>query len=417
MSRFLSEALGESEPRFRQAIMALERRSGHPNQDIRLSARILQQLPAKIKALGLDPNDTTNEELYFALNHKLADQDSKLVKKLRTIAAQSVSAEANISDGLTSLATTLKLQPDCFALKSSVLKQQLGINPPKRMMKALHYRSIDSMLKLEPMPLILLAINNFESEAYVSSLYAKYKKFTPANFESRQLAIVNTKDRKWQNVLKDIKARTGLSMVTSYELAAVIMLPIDNEPLPGQTALMLTNLLSEITLIQAVSSYLRLHQVNSNFGTKLKDIVENEPYIDSSLLGHRVSWHTASHILTSSDVNQFAPHLTIEELTPVNLLSKLGYILEDFEYWVDSESLALVKQAEATSLNIRDVAYNLANGLSFNNRQLDHFKHSLINELMKLYISPEQVISSLTTNQQPKYEKVVADNQTQAVYL
>ena len=90
--------------------MAEERRSGHPNHDLRLSSKMYSSITSKIKQLGLDPNDTTARELYFSLNDKLVKDDTKLTKKLRTIAAQKVNAEANISDGLINVIKDLKLE-------------------------------------------------------------------------------------------------------------------------------------------------------------------------------------------------------------------------------------------------------------------------------------------------------------------
>ena len=59
MSQHLGELLGQNHPKFKQSIMALERRSGHPNNDIRLSSQIIQSTYQKIRELELDPRDTT----------------------------------------------------------------------------------------------------------------------------------------------------------------------------------------------------------------------------------------------------------------------------------------------------------------------------------------------------------------------
>ena len=98
MSRFLSDALASDTPKFRHDLAELERSNGHPNADLRLTSEVMQGLSGKIKALGLDPKDTTPEELYEVLNLKLKEDDQKLLKHLRSLAAKSVNAEANASD-------------------------------------------------------------------------------------------------------------------------------------------------------------------------------------------------------------------------------------------------------------------------------------------------------------------------------
>ncbi|MHB1864585.1 MAG: hypothetical protein ACYCPS_00245 [Candidatus Saccharimonadales bacterium] len=408
MSRFLSAALGANEAKFRHAVMALERRSGHPNHDIHLTSAIMQKVPLKLKELGLDPVDTTSEELYYALNRKLEEQDQVLVKEVRKHAASKINAEANIIDGLKDIVNSQVETQKCFAIKQSVIKAQLKQAPPKKVMKALKYRSIDSMLKLEPVPLMLLAVNTFESEAYITSFYTKYKKYSPSNFELRPLAIIIPKDKKWQRILQDIKDRTGLSVVSSYELASVILLPISNQPQIGICSLTLTSLLKEVSTVISASSYLKLHQVSPDFGHKLQSIVESEPSLDINILNHKLSWQSAQSILKANKGSVFAPHLSPDELEPANLLSRLGDIAKELAFWDGCDNLALVRSAKATSLNIMDVATNVANKLPFNDRQLDHLRHSLGQEIAKLYTSPTKVSESINGDS-------LASNQRQVV--
>jgi hypothetical protein len=415
LSRYLSEALGADEIKFRHALGALERRSGHPNHDIRLSSTVLQNVRLKLKQLGLDVEDTTAQELYYSLNHKLQIDDVKLTRKLRELAAQKVNAEANISDGLVELLKDLNLSQECLAIKPAVLKSQLKKIPPKKVMKALGYRSVDSMLKLEPMALLLLAINDFESEAYVSSFYAKYKKYSAANLELRKLQVIIPKDKKWRKVLLDVKKRTGLTVVSSYELASVVVLPVNNQPKSGYTTMLVSKLLSELSVILSVSSYLKLHQVSSDFGLKLMQIAEHEPYVEAKFLENQVSWKAAQHVLSASTHDLYSPHLSDDDLKPVNLVNKLSEVLDSFKFWEDSDFLALVKSAEATSLNVLDVATNLVNNLPFENRHLDHCRHALMQELMKLYVRPEQIIDS-AGDQLDDDQKVLADTKAQALY-
>ena len=78
MTRYLSLALGAQQPLFGQSIDALERASGRPAADIRLTSELAQRVRLKIIELGLDPDDTTGPELYAALQNKLRDDDAKL---------------------------------------------------------------------------------------------------------------------------------------------------------------------------------------------------------------------------------------------------------------------------------------------------------------------------------------------------
>jgi hypothetical protein len=405
MSRYLSDALATDQPQFRHDLAELEKAHGHPNSDLRLTSEVMSGLSDSVRDLGLDPADTTPQELYAALNLKLKTDDQKLLKHLRSLAAKSVNAEANAADGIALVVKELSSSTICFALKSSSLKKLLKLNPPKKSMKALNYRSLASLLKHEPAALTLLAINNFESSKYVDNLYSKFKNFRATDFESRPLSIYQPKSRKWQEVLAQVEARTHKQVISCYELGSLILMPVDNQATEGMLSAKLVLILNELSKVMSTSTYLKLHQVNSDFGKKLTQVAEHEPMVESSLMGQPLPWHLVHSVLSSlRDIKPGAdlPHLTDEDLNFSQMLDKLGDIIDDFRFWQSTSFLGLVKQGEATSLNILDVSINLCNKLSFDQRETKHFKYSLWQELMKRYIGPKILSDSLQTSFQPQ---------------
>src|SRR4051794_10224877 len=117
MTRFLSEALEAPEPFFRQGLRRLEAANGHPNTDIRFSSEVRQATYGKLKQLGLDPRDTTQKELFQALQERVKADDARLVKTLRRQAAQYVSAEGKVVDGMVHALKNMPGNHSCFALK------------------------------------------------------------------------------------------------------------------------------------------------------------------------------------------------------------------------------------------------------------------------------------------------------------
>ena len=157
MTRFLSEALQAAEPFFRHGLSRLEAANGHPAADIRLTSDILRRSRAKLMELGLDPDDTTLKELYQALQQRVKEDDRRLTRNLQIQAATHISAEADVVAGMVHVLQQLPDSRRSFALKTSVLKSLLRQNPPKRAMKQLGYRSLDSLLKHESPVLVLSA--------------------------------------------------------------------------------------------------------------------------------------------------------------------------------------------------------------------------------------------------------------------
>ncbi|MDR2336876.1 MAG: hypothetical protein LBE03_02110 [Candidatus Nomurabacteria bacterium] len=65
---FLAELLGENEPKFSVDLEYLAKKSLKPNVDLKLINELRKRSLLMLKQLGLDPHDTTLEELFMALN-------------------------------------------------------------------------------------------------------------------------------------------------------------------------------------------------------------------------------------------------------------------------------------------------------------------------------------------------------------
>lgn len=74
MSRFLRDLLDAKEPQFSFAMTKLERAAGKNGVDVRLIADIMASAHTLMRTIGLDPNDTTYQELRRALSARSADE-------------------------------------------------------------------------------------------------------------------------------------------------------------------------------------------------------------------------------------------------------------------------------------------------------------------------------------------------------
>jgi len=185
MTRILSELLGAREPAFRMGLHKLERASGCPSNDVRLTSEIIQHSKQKLHELGLDTHNTVGPELYVVLKEHLGADDERLRKALQA-ASQNQDIMASVAHAL----RTVPIPRSCFALKSVVVKKLFRKLPPKRAMKQLGYRSLDSMLKHEPVASLYAAAWLTESPAWCRSLTEQYKHLTASDFEVRDIAVV-----------------------------------------------------------------------------------------------------------------------------------------------------------------------------------------------------------------------------------
>lgn len=182
MSANLSKMLSKPEKEVAQFIAQMEDKYCYPSHDVRLVDEVGQTVKQKISTLGLDPNDTTSEELYHGLGAKF-DCDAALVDRALGINAS--------SDFDSRLARAIEItsraigEREAWALKPSVAKKLLRDQPPKKMARLLHYRSVESMLKREDIGQLYLLLPQIESKAYQNSL-AKVAAHLPSSDWSLQ---------------------------------------------------------------------------------------------------------------------------------------------------------------------------------------------------------------------------------------
>lgn len=73
MARFLQDLLDAKQPLFAVAMRNLEQATGHDGVDVRLVGDIITKAHIVMRTMGLDPSDTTPQELYSALQAHATD--------------------------------------------------------------------------------------------------------------------------------------------------------------------------------------------------------------------------------------------------------------------------------------------------------------------------------------------------------
>jgi hypothetical protein len=406
MTRFLSEALQAPEPFFRLALQRLEQANGQPKADIRFSTDVLHGSQLKLRQLGLDPHDTTAAELYHVLQERVKADDQRLNRKLRTAAATHVSAEADVVAGMVH---TLQGLPDsmrCFALKASSFKAIIKKHPPKRAMKQLGYRSVESFLKHESMAAALAAGWLADGNSWQQKLSESYKKLQPKDFENRNIAIVHPTSKRWQKLAQSVVAQNRHYVLSFKEAGALVLLPLPHHAPSGSTTASLSLALHELNEIRAASTFLKLCQVRNDFGKVVKTIAGEEPQLQSQLLDQPVPWHLIQRYyarLANTEAHEvIEPHIQLEDMSWHPVEDTLALIDSHFEFWKESAHLGLVDGRKAVSLNIVDAALNCCNQLPFERRIVHYFQRSLWHELLLRYFQHESVERTVMNELQPQ---------------
>ncbi len=216
MTHKIAHLLGEAGDKIGLEIEKLEAATGHTGHDAKLVGQHQHEVRVKIAELGLDPEDTTPQELYHALRARY----KRDAEQFQTDFGLHDDQDSQVR--LVELANNILHYHRQWALKPSAAKSLLQELPPLRTRKVMGYRSNDSMLKRADTAFIVAMARRLESSTWQTK-WAKAVKAAPAaNHEMTNLKIIMTADHE-------------LDSISSAKEAAAIIVPLreDFEPPQG----------------------------------------------------------------------------------------------------------------------------------------------------------------------------------------
>jgi hypothetical protein len=383
MSKKLSELLDEPEVVVESVIKKLEHISGWGSTDVRLLSEINNKIRSKLAELNLDPDDTTGPELYHALIAKFRCGDQEL----------------NLSSGqLIKKLSEAHKDFKVYSLKKSTAKEILRQHPPKKMMKLLNYRSIDSMLKKENIAGLYAALPYVESHRWLNVFWKDLAKVTPSDFETQKIEIVKVPVRL-------IDSSANKTSVTSSPLLGSVTIWSDS--LNSMELCM--NIAEAIHGLRTISARIKLSNVEADFGKSLVEILKNgsdHPFKISVL---PISWQTIFHHYGLRSLSEhtefFGPHLLHEDIKSHNSVNILAKISPVFEWWQGLEYAAKKTEEGVVSFNLSDIIANKTT--DFGQRNLSNFRNSLWHEFVSRYLNHPSVEQHFMQKLEPQTVPVI----------
>lgn len=410
MSRVLAELLGSSEPVFHLWLRGLEKHAGLPGEDIRLVAQVAAESRGKIVELGLDPADTTGKELYAALLSRLAQDELRVVRSLGAEFSDTGQIIKKVADYL----NTLEQQSEVLAVKPAVMKSVIKHLKPKQTMKLLGYRSLDSMIRHEPVPQLLAATFIVESDDWHEKRLAEYKKLRPSDFELRAVSFVVPSGKKWPALADSYTKKRHHNMLSVQEAGAVVMLPVQ-VALPAIAIASFCLAIQSLNDLRASSAYLKLHQVRPDFQEVMQSVMKQEVLGVAKLGESEVSWSVlhwfyGSKTHTSDHPEMFEPHVQPEDMYIHEVEEILTRLDPEVKFWEGTHMLGVIDRdtSEVVSMNMFDVAYNLVNYRRYPERALASMQSLLRRELIGRYLIHrslhDDAIEQFTEKLMPEFE-------------
>lgn len=390
MTRILSELLGVRHPGFQQGLQQLERASGRPSEDIRLTTEIMHGMQDRVRQLGMDPRDTTGRELYHALVQRVGE-DAAIFDGM--IGA---SAGRELTTSVQQYIDKLALPKEVFALRAVSAKRLLRKTPPKRVMKQLGYRSLESMLKHEQVQLIFAAAHLVESATWHKTIMAAYKKLGPSDFESRRLTVSAPQGIKWQKLATAYVAHAKQNILGLREFGAVILLPLPATVPQGAPLAMTLLTLQAANDISTASTYLKMHQVRPDFGTVVAEISRGEPLTKARIIdGSFLPWKTVHRYFArhaeAYNPALFEPHVHRDDLHWRSAEDTLAELHPRFDFWKGASHLAAVTKHGTVSLNMADVLLSFCNRIPYEQRFVKYAREHVWHELLLRYMHQDNI--------------------------
>lgn len=343
----LAHILQKDEAEIRRIIERLEAFCGGPNEDIRLFNEVNNHAKSKLKSLGLDENDTTAAELEAALTKRLEKDMEKFQQAV-------LGSEIKSSDQLNKLLVDLVsvLLPSTWALKKNSAKHILENTPPKKVMKLLGYRSINSMLKREEVSKLYALASVIESKAWQSNFWKNHTKLTATDFEKRQIELHAMPAGTWG----DMHQKAGL-VSCILPLGTAILWPMPRASLSkGLYAAVL--ILEATECLKHYSSAIKLEQMNPDFGQKILELMVVQPPSPLKIDEHSLNWHSLhKHCGLRPDENlsqMFDGVFEADDFHPWSISRQMAKLHPTFSWWAENESLAWHIGAQTISLNLQD---------------------------------------------------------------
>jgi hypothetical protein len=401
MTKILHDLLNAEEPLFSKSLRELEHLTAKSSVDVKLCAEILEKTASVVRSLGLDPKDTSDKELFHALNDRVRLHNENLA---RSIGSSDDAPVSDIVPKLVSLANTIKIPRNCWVLKKSVAKDMLRQMPPKRMMAHLGYRSLESMFKNENFLEIYTALRFSEGGEWLNEYNKQFaKNITPSDFESRQIELVVMDHDKWADVTTGFVNKKKHNITHTKELGVIVVVPMKQTHMRGLALKALPLIFHYTNEIRLYSAFFKLKSTSAHFGKVITETLIADTGTGALIANHHIHWRVIQRYfgkLGQQPPEIFQPHVQPEDLHWRKASEVLQEITPELKFWGDLDYVGRVGvDGLPVSLNLFDVSFAYSNHENFNSRYYYHMRESLWNEIFIRYMGvsviKEQILEQL----------------------
>jgi hypothetical protein len=390
----------------------LEQKTGKSGVLEKIAGENETLLRKSLDFLGLGRN-VSAFELYDSLISKVESDDMKIFEALGRPNLEIPEQVQRVLD----LARKLTDGYKGFFLKKDVAERLLRSEPPKQILKALGYKTVDAMLAKEDWLEIFSALRFLENPEWLNNVFFnQYKKLTPADFEERTITA-KVLGKKWVRVAEKFVKKKYHNVSHLKELGVIFVIP-KSLGVSGETLRLLALLLHYCHEIHFYSDLFRYFAKDKKTFSKnlidlLKGYVSEYDLSDISVKKTRFpKFLVIQQYLGKIDENDwrlFFPHVNPESIhwqkaeNNIVLIEKfLPKIKDGLHFWKDLDCVGDffkddVGREVLVSFNLVDIIMSLVMEKEMV-KYLYHHQEALWNRIYSGYFGEKKLLNVIQKN-------------------
>ena len=369
MTQFLIRLFEAPALDFHRHIAAMESKFGARSVDIQLTNRINVDSKTILPHLSLEA-DTLPKELYHSLNQYLS-QENNLIETTLGLTQENL-PEQVVKTIVDFVHSNKMLRPSFFA-KPAKLKSFIKKHPPKKVMKMLGYRSVDSLMKREASGFIISLARDIEG----SDWQKEYLKFcsnfigSDCSIQDIHVSIISARTRKH---LDADKVDLSYLVRMSPESGSLSLVPPANR-FKNDTITYAMAILDGIYQLRLQGNYYNYISFGKDFGKK---------YAKALFGGIRSGTGDENSIMWPALYKQVARTELDEPLIIDDVIEKPAQlIMKHFKLTLpwDRFDDVVYGDKDLVSLNLMDVVTNSSNNFYFDQRYIHSAQQEIWDKL------------------------------------
>lgn len=383
----IAHLLGTQNTSLLRALEAMNATIDAHAHDVQLLGDIAQKSALLKRTLRLDPLDTTSYELYVGLRQMVVKDNERVA---RAVGIQHPNAVSEATPLIIKALHAVYAEQTVYVPKQTVIKGLIKKNSPSTVMKLLHYRSIDSMLKHESPSRIVTLARYLESNDWNKRHHGLLTSLTPQDFELRPIEIVWLDKAVLVEALAPTRTRHHL-VLHGKEVGCVAIAPTAEKVINGYTIRTLSLMIHYIQEVQYISTYAKTMATDSSFGAMYAEAIVHANDSHFELSGHPAHWralHNAVHQAEIGDV--FPPHIQEKEWQTQQANDQLHTFNDLVTFW-HGNGYVITGDDQPVSANIIDLAIDESYGRAHGQQSLKFGRRELEQELLSRYLGEPRI--------------------------